>query len=446
MNSQTFTAIDFETATNEHDICQVGVVRIDNGVITKEYSHLIQPPGNRYDENKIRVHGITPQKTESSLSFPEIWEQIREDLENRIIVAHNAATADEIYLIVNLDKHGILPFGIGRFECTYKLLGYKLEALCYGYDIPYLSHHDALFDAQCCAQFYLNYINGVKPNTEKLKLTSIGSKLDKIYRGKLINSELLTPSTTADHDSLFFNRKIVMTGDFAKYGRNDLAEKLQQLGADIDTSISKHTSYIILGENPGPSKMKKVESLLSEGYTILFIQENDLDEIFCGNIEAYRIPEENIVYKKRPKRILSNKYLLKNSLETKDTLISGEMSLHLKEAYISQSLSGEKHIFYQMLGNLGCSTNTYNEIKLVFEEQGTNINLYVVSDQFMTNIKEGQIPDEINYIQKRIDEPNSGFYTMPFISESDLLEYFRVRFTANKDEYSLSLLEKYLGK
>ena len=47
MNS--FTALDFETATGyRNSICQVGFVRVENGIITKEVNILVQPPDNYY--------------------------------------------------------------------------------------------------------------------------------------------------------------------------------------------------------------------------------------------------------------------------------------------------------------------------------------------------------------------------------------------------------------
>jgi DNA polymerase-3 subunit epsilon len=44
-----FTAIDFETATPEHNsICQIGLVRVENSVIIEKFMSLIKPPRNEY--------------------------------------------------------------------------------------------------------------------------------------------------------------------------------------------------------------------------------------------------------------------------------------------------------------------------------------------------------------------------------------------------------------
>ena len=69
----------------------------------------------------------------------------------------------------------------------------------------------------------------------------------------------------------------MITGKFNHYERNELALLLQQKGADINTTISKKTDIVIIGDEPGPSKIMKIADLNKEGYLIQSIMENDLD-------------------------------------------------------------------------------------------------------------------------------------------------------------------------
>jgi len=47
MNYPDFTAIDFETGSGyRNSVCQVGLVRVERGVIVETYSSLIRPPAN----------------------------------------------------------------------------------------------------------------------------------------------------------------------------------------------------------------------------------------------------------------------------------------------------------------------------------------------------------------------------------------------------------------
>ncbi len=52
----SFTAIDFETAhTQKWSICQVGLVRVESGIVSEKISLLVQPPNNFYWEKFIAI-------------------------------------------------------------------------------------------------------------------------------------------------------------------------------------------------------------------------------------------------------------------------------------------------------------------------------------------------------------------------------------------------------
>ena len=57
------------------------------------------------------------------------------------------------------------------------------------------------------------------------------------------------------------NRIFVVSGVFTKMSRNELKKSIEDNGGKVSSSISKKTSYIIAGENMGPSKRVKAEEL-----------------------------------------------------------------------------------------------------------------------------------------------------------------------------------------
>jgi DNA polymerase-3 subunit epsilon len=88
----TFTAIDFETAHGKRwSICQVGIVRVENGIIMQTINKLICPPDNYYFYKNIEIHGITPAHTCNAPAFPAVWHEIKSLIENQTVVAHNGA-------------------------------------------------------------------------------------------------------------------------------------------------------------------------------------------------------------------------------------------------------------------------------------------------------------------------------------------------------------------
>lgn len=166
----TFVAIDFETATGyPYSACAVGIITVENNLITDEYHRLFQPPDNEYWWQNIRVHGITPEMTESLPGFYAIYPDIREKLMGKTVVAHNESfdrtVLKQTMRVYQLDYDELLlP---ERWECTcriYRSLGYKpatLNACCERQGIP-LKHHEALSDARGCALLYLNYLEEIQ--------------------------------------------------------------------------------------------------------------------------------------------------------------------------------------------------------------------------------------------------------------------------------------------
>lgn len=154
----TFTAIDFETAQGYRwSICQVGLVRVENGVITDKRSILVQPPDNYYWYKNIEIHGITPRHTANSPTFEEIWYQIEPFIKFQNVVAHNAFGFDFPCLKQTLGLYN-LPVPEFNKYCTYKIFKKRLNLLCREYRIP-LNHHDALSDALACAELYKIHLN-----------------------------------------------------------------------------------------------------------------------------------------------------------------------------------------------------------------------------------------------------------------------------------------------
>lgn len=159
-NSINFTAIDFETAHGAyHSICQVGLVRIEQGKVVHTINQLVQPPDNYYHWGNVRVHGITKKHTANAPTFDQIWHLMEPYVANQLVVAHNA-TFDVTCLKKTLAFYE-MPIPPFNHACTYKIFKSNLKALAAQYNIP-LNHHDALSDAMACAQLYLIHLETLK--------------------------------------------------------------------------------------------------------------------------------------------------------------------------------------------------------------------------------------------------------------------------------------------
>jgi len=87
---------------------------------------------------------------------------------------------------------------------------------------------------------------------------------DAFRRLKDVGVELASPlharSTRKASASPFAGKTIVLTGTLENFGRKELAEQLEALGAKVTGSVSKNTDIVIAGESPG-SKLDKARRL-----------------------------------------------------------------------------------------------------------------------------------------------------------------------------------------
>ncbi|POS02114.1 DNA polymerase-3 subunit epsilon [Flavobacterium croceum DSM 17960] len=157
---ESFTAIDFETAQGYRwSICQVGLIRVEKGIITKELNILVQPPNNYYWSRFTDIHGISSQDTFKSPTFDVVWNQIEPYITNENVIAHNGFGFDFPVLSNTLEYYGFSTPEYNKF-CTYKIYKSNLADLCMEHKIP-LNHHDALSDAKACAELFLRYLKKI---------------------------------------------------------------------------------------------------------------------------------------------------------------------------------------------------------------------------------------------------------------------------------------------
>ena len=81
-------------------------------------------------------------------------------------------------------------------------------------------------------------------------------------KGRDVVEELLDrgvePQRQETEDTLE-GTKIVFTGSIEGYTRNELEDLLERHGADVTSSVSGETDYLVVGENPGATKREQAE-------------------------------------------------------------------------------------------------------------------------------------------------------------------------------------------
>lgn len=156
-----FVAIDFETATSERNsACSVALVDIQASHMASSYSTLIKPPQTVFTPQNVAINGITIDMVKNAPTFADIFPQLRQIMENRTVIAHNAS------FDMSVMRYCMQEYNLPKIKfdtcCTVKisqkvwpdLYNHKLNTIGDFFNIKF-SHHDALDDAKVCAKIPL---------------------------------------------------------------------------------------------------------------------------------------------------------------------------------------------------------------------------------------------------------------------------------------------------
>ena len=202
---------------------------------------------------------------------------------------------------------------------------------------------------------------------------------------------------------------------------------LKGFGADIDTAISKKTNFVLIGQEPGPAKMAKLDKLIHDGFPIRKLYQEDLTRILAGEYDDYRV--EKAVAKDLD---FTMKHYLKHHID----FVDGRNIISLKEIFFGKGLAGNVDLFYQICGNLGAAGDSHQ----IYPET----NLILLSDSTLAKLEKGEKDATIQYIQDYYNSNKSIVFDFKFLSESDVLKFCKERCERCGDELTMDMYERYM--
>lgn len=295
-------ALDLETATSvKSSICQIGITEVINGVPQESKSWFVQPEGNEYDFMNIAVHGITPEDTKDSPSFPEVWKEVQPYLQNKIVVAHYTGF-DMNALRDAFNKYG-MEYPTFDYFCTFRIAKYIVKG-CYSYSlgivcdhlgIDFGIHHRADSDSMGCALLLLKCLEMDGSTFDDLEekynfhrgkfapgIFEAHHAIEKpgVSYNEFIKSLNIDPSTI-DESNYFFGKTVCFTGT-CQYGvRKQLLQKVAEIGGIPTNDVTTKTDilvvgqqdYRVVGDSGMSNKQKKALKLLEKGQDIEILSE-----------------------------------------------------------------------------------------------------------------------------------------------------------------------------
>lgn len=301
-----FTAIDFETANRDNaSVCQVGVVRVESGMVVARDSWLVIPPtgveSDDFDPGNIRIHGIFPSDVrKKGITWQQSLDRLQTFSRGTALVAHNVSFDRGAFEAACLAS-GIAPPAL-RWEDTLviarrhlQLENYKLPTVAAHVGIRKFKHHDAAADAEACAQIAIHVANEIGasdiddlwPVRKRSSSTAQHLYYDRASTAK--SSELPQPSADADERHPLYGQMVVLTGDLDDMARWDAFEAIAAVGGIPQKGVTLKTTVLIVAGydripanyNPslGTGKERKAgEYIERRGREITFIGASDFRE------------------------------------------------------------------------------------------------------------------------------------------------------------------------
>jgi len=145
-----------------------------------------------------------------------------------------------------------------------------------------LSHHFSDLELLSKATFdELQQIEGIGPNIAQAIVDWFGKErnrevLQKLYAAGVWPRAIMEEHKTEEKQQPFIGLSFVVTGTLPSFTREGIKEFIEKMGGKVIDSVSKKTSYLVLGENPG-SKYDKAREL-----KIPILDENGLKKLAAG--------------------------------------------------------------------------------------------------------------------------------------------------------------------
>jgi DNA polymerase-3 subunit epsilon len=149
-------AIDFETANYDgHSACQLGVVLIKDWAVVGAQAWLIRPPSQQFTFTDL--HGIDWAKVKDQPDWGQLWPQLLPYFHGADYLAAHNAPFDRGVLQKTCAYYGLshppqaFIDTVGVARKVWNIYPTKLNLVAQHLGIP-LQHHEALSDANACAQ------------------------------------------------------------------------------------------------------------------------------------------------------------------------------------------------------------------------------------------------------------------------------------------------------
>jgi DNA polymerase III subunit epsilon len=282
-----FTSIDVETANADlSSICQIGIVRFVNGLITNKWSTLVDPE-DEFDSINISIHGINEKSVRGAPILEQIESPIRRMLSGTIVACHtpfDRAAINQAYQRYNLKPIDCIWLDTARVSrrawTQFAYQGYGLANIAGELGIEF-QHHNALEDARAAGEILVKAIKETNISLEEWLI-----RVNQPIFGA--NNYKITCDGVPDGP--LAGEIVVFTGALS-IPRREAANIAASIGCDVRDGVTKETTLLVVGDQDSwklagyekSSKNRKAEELIERGQQIRILGERDFFKIIEDN-------------------------------------------------------------------------------------------------------------------------------------------------------------------
>ena len=304
MDILDFIAIDFETANSfRGSACAIGLAFVKNNQIVSRKYHYIKPKDMHFDPYYVKLHGISERNVKHCPEWPDVWDSIANELQDHLILAHNASFDMSVLRHVFDDYK--MEYPIFDFHCTRVigkkvwpgLINYTHNTLARLINIK-LEHPNAHDNAATCAKIALKALETKKEPSLRNFLEKHQMPLGKIRPGKYRPAREKKPAhlqaynmaeeyqnfnNVLDEDHPFYNKHIAFTGTLLSLPPEEAMRQVLKAGGHPETTITNNTNFFVYGKQDFSNfsydsyntEMKKAIILNDKGHDIEILSEED---------------------------------------------------------------------------------------------------------------------------------------------------------------------------
>jgi len=282
-DTMNFVAIDVETANADMgSICQIGLAKYVNGVLSDEWKTYIDPE-DYFDEINVGIHGIDESVVVGAPIFSKVIGTLHTYLDDSVVVCHTHF--DRVAMQQAFRRYKVAPELHGRWLDSARVVrrtwkeyawkGYGLRNVCemLGYDFK---QHDALEDAKAAAHVLMAAV--------KQSGIDIDGWFDRVRRpiDPEANSSREAIKREGNAEGPLHGEVIVFTGALEMH-RHVAADIAASIGCQVEGGVTKKTTILVVGDQDikrlagqeKSSKHRKAEELIKKGCPIKIIKESD---------------------------------------------------------------------------------------------------------------------------------------------------------------------------